>query len=229
MKIISWKAMDRTDRDLLVTFIFSPYLSARSLSHNPGTDKSTIIRFITFLFLMTISIVLINNFLNPLSYLEVMLFAPGIYFFTEVVGAFGQLLFHKRRTFPIHGNPLMSSSLSRFWGHDWNLWVQDWLRDVSQAGTRKRNKKRIIIVFLISGLFHEIMINLPYWLIYKKSYFGTMLAYFFIQAVALWIDKRYVRHWPPLLRRVYLWVAVIIPSPLFINVPLLTFFGLEHG
>lgn len=210
-------------------FIFSPYLSARSLKYHPLKDDSLFLRFIFFFFLTAASIALFTHFLAPLNYLEIILFAPTIYFFTEAIGAFGQLLFFGRSTFPIHRKPIKATSLSHFWGRDWNLWVQDWLRDVSENIAYRQRKLRIVLVFLISGIFHELMVNLPYWLVFRKSYFGTMMAYFLIQAMALWIDKRWMKHQSLIWRRIFMWIMIIIPSPLFINVPLLTFFGLINA
>lgn len=212
---------------LRMRFILSPYLSIRSLSFHPEHDSTVAVKLVTFTFLTAFSVVMANHYLGELSVWEIMLISPTIYFFTETMGAFGQGLFFAYPSFPIHRTPLKATSLSHFWGRDWNLWVQDWLRDVTQAVGRKR-LHRLVAVFLISGIFHELMCNLPYWIMYRKSYFGTMMAYFLIQAMALWIDKKYIKHWPKLLRKVYLWAAVIIPSPLFINVPLLTFLGMRH-
>lgn len=228
MKLASWFSVSANlKQNDGLKFLSSPYLSVRSLKYHPHSSASILIRLITFSLLTAFSVVMARHYLTPLSVFEIMLISPMIYFFTESIGAFGQLLFYSNESFPIHRNPIAAISLSNFWGRDWNLWVQDWLRDVSEGIGRKRNH-RIIIVFLISGLFHELMCNLPYWIVYKKSYFGTMMGYFLIQAVALWIDKKFMRHGPLLFRKIYLWIAVIVPSPLFINVPLLTFFGLTN-
>ncbi len=224
MKLISF--LLSKDKKILGKFLKAPYLSIRSLSYHPLRDKSVVMRFLLFFFLTAFAVVMADQFLVPMNFFDTLLFSPAIYFFTEMVGAFGQILFFKTSTFPIHRKPLHAKSLSHFWGRDWNLWVQDWLRDVSEGLSRRNHNRRIILVFLISGIFHELMVNLPYWILYRQSYFGTMLGYFLIQAMALWIDKRIVKKWGPTLRRIYLWTSVILPSPLFINVPLLKFFGL---
>lgn len=229
MKILSWSLNDPEKRiHQKSRFIFSPYLSLRSLNYHPLITSTVLIKLITFSFLTAFSIVLANHYLGELSLLEIMLISPTIYFFTESMGALGQTLFFSHPSFPIHRSPLKATSLSNFWGRDWNLWVQDWLRDVTLFARRGRRSTRLVAVFLISGIFHEMMCNLPYWIVYRKNYFGTMMAYFLIQAMALWIDKKYIKHWPKIWRRVYLWTVVILPSPLFINVPLLTFLGLIH-
>lgn len=228
MKLASW-LLSPEKKVSLWSFIFSPYLGVRSLNYRQCRDTSALARFINFLFLTLVWVVLFREFLDPLSWAETIFFAPAIYFFTETLGAFGQLLFQNKKTFPIHRKPLQATSLSHFWGRDWNLWVQDWLRDVTQKIGRDKHHKRIVVVFLVSGFFHEIMCNLPYWVMYRKSYFGTMIGYFLIEALLLWIDKKFISHLHPTYRRIYLWLAVVLPSPLFINVPLLRFFGLTHG
>lgn len=228
MKMASW-LFNRERNFSFKDFVFSPYFSVRSLNYRQCRDHSLYIRFLTFSFLTVTFVVLAHEFLNPLSFFEILIFSPAIYFFTEMLGAFGQIIFYKKKTFPIHRKPLTALSLSHFWGRDWNIWIQDWLRDITQTKGSGKHHRRIVLVFFVSGTFHELMCNLPYWLMYRESYFGTMIAYFIIQGVALWIDKKFISHMPPIYRRIYLWAAVVLPSPLFINVPLLTFFGLTHG
>lgn len=228
MKLVSWWLTNKeTRKNKLIPFLTSPYLSVRSLYYHPRTGRP-LLSFFIYSTLLISTIMLAKRYLGNLSGVETMLFSPVIYFLTESAGALGQTLFYFRKTFPIHRFPLKARTLSNFWGRDWNLWVQDWLRDVSTSVRPGNKNKKIIIVFLTSGLFHEIMCNLPYWLYYRKSYFGTMIAYFTIQAIALWIDKKFICHAPSFVRRAYLWIAVVVPSPLFINVPLLRFFGLAH-
>jgi hypothetical protein len=229
MKIISWwMTPGEIKSGNKLRFIFSPYLSFKSFNYKALPGYMGAIRFVIFFLLTMISIKLSNHFIGPVSNFAIIIISPIIYFFTESIGAFGQLIFYSTPTFPIHRSPLLASNLSHFWGKDWNLWVQDWLRDVTQYFARGQRTKRIILVFLISGLFHELMTNLPYWIIYRKSYFGTMMAYFLIQALGLWLDKTYIRSWPGFWRKIYMWMVIIVPSPLFINVPLLTFLGIKH-
>lgn len=225
MKMTSW--LLRTEKKFkLQEFVRAPYLAVRSLNHGHGKDSTVVIKFLLFSTLTAVWIVLFREYFAPVSYWEILLFSPAIYFFTETMGTIGQLLFFYRKNYPIHRHPLKATNLSNFWGRDWNVWVQDWLREVTQSIGGRKHHKRIIIVFFVSGLFHELMCNLPYWLMYGKSYFGTMTAYFLIEGLALWIDKKMISQLHPVCRRIYLWLAVILPSPLFINRPLLTFFGI---
>lgn len=233
MKLMSWALTAPEKKPPLLAFLFlTPYLSVRSEKYeSPLRTYSLISVFLLYFFLMMIFVVVGQQFLSPLNYLEILLVCPAIFFFTEAIGALAQILYSwkQKKIFPIHYRPLASPSLSQFWGRRWNLWVQDWLKDLSQALGRRSRVLRIITTFLISGLFHEVMVNLPYWITTGESYFGTMLLYFLIQAAGLYADKKFMKHRPPILRRIFMWIMVILPSPLFINVPLLTFFGMTNS
>jgi hypothetical protein len=61
-----------------------------------------------------------------------------------------------------------------------------------------------------------------------ESYFGSLLAYFLVQAAGLYGDKKIFHHSSSVMRRIYCWLVVILPSPLFINVPVLRFFGMTE-
>lgn len=233
MKFISWTVTETTQRGPLLSFLFmTPYLSVRSTCYqSPLRPYSILASFLLHSVMMGLFLVMAAEFLSPFSFGDILLISPAIYFLTEAVGAVGQLLFIRNRpaVFPIHHRPLTSPSLSQFWGRRWNLWVQDWLKDISAALGRRPRAIQILMTFLISGFFHEVMINFPYWIVTGKSYFGTMMLYFLIQALGLYGDKKFIKHSHPKIRRVYLWLFVIVPSPLFINQPLLTFFGLTNS
>lgn len=232
MKGISWLATPAARRGSLRSFFSTPYISLRTLRRrrNPRSLSS----FSLLLFwggLLLFTLIIARKLLMPLTFWKILIFSPTIYFLTEAMGALGQFLFSwsKESTHPIHLRPLWSQSLSEFWGRRWNLWVQDWLQDLNRLFYRLSSPKRMIITFAVSGLFHEIMINFPYWLLHGISYFGTMMLYFLIQALALWVDKHVLKRQHIHLRRAFLWFIVVIPSPLFINVPLLTFLGFNDG
>lgn len=232
MKGISWLATPVQRRGSLKRFFSTPYISLRTLRRrNSARSLSLPSHLIYWIFLLVFSLILSRELLLPLNYGKILIFSPTIYFLTEALGAVGQFLFSwsQECTHPIHSRPLWSHSLSEFWGRRWNLWVQDWLKDLNRLFYHLTPSKRIVITFAVSGLFHEIMINFPYWLLYGISYFGTMMLYFLIQALALWIDKHFLKGQHFHIRRAFLWLMIITPSPLFINVPLLTFLGLNDG
>lgn len=231
MKLVSWLATPANYRVPLKELFAHPYLSSRTLEHKAlSPPSSSIKRFCTFGILLFAWLYLSYSFLLPLNYWKTILVAPAIYLLTEVMGATGEIfyLWSKSGKFQIHDFPMTSQSLSHFWGKRWNRWVQDWLKDLNRLFIKITPIQRIVLTFTISGLFHEIMINLPYWIIYRKSYFGTMMAYFLVQAIGIWLDKSYFKRHHSYLRRAFLWIMVVSPSPLFINKPLLTFLGLNH-
>ena len=231
MKLVSWSATPASSRMPLKELFLHPYLSLRTLRHtNLSPPSSSFKRLCIFGTLLICWLYLSYTYLLPLNYWKTLLIAPAVYFLTEAMGATGEVfyLWSRPEKFQIHNFPLTSKSLSHFWGRRWNRWVQDWLKDLSRCFIQSTPLQRIIITFIISGLFHEIMINLPYWIIFKKSYFGTMMAYFLIQAVGIWLDKSYLKRQHSYIRRIFLWIMVVGPSPLFINRPLLTFLGLNH-
>ena len=232
MKLINWTQCRKDLRPGFISFHFgSPLLSAKSFLNHSEKNESFTFLFIRFFisFLFTILIInLIKLIFTPLSNGEIILICPVVYFLTETLSTFAQLLFYSVNC-PrnMHVNPLASTTLGIFWGRRWNIWVQDWLRDFTQP-FRKNLTHKLVMTFLISGLFHEIMVNLPYYVFFKKSYFGNMTLYFFIQGLGLWFEKKWLRCSSPVLRKVYLWMVVALPSPLFINVPLLTFLGIVN-
>lgn len=231
MKLISWWATPAATRLPLKDLFLHPYLSLRTLRHKElSPPASSLKRLCIFGALLISWIYLSYSYLLPLNYWKTLLIAPAVYLLTETMGASGEVFYLWSRSgkFQIHHFPILASSLSHFWGRRWNRWVQDWLKDLNSHFGHSSPLQRIIMTFLISGLFHEIMINLPYWFIFKKSYFGTMMAYFLIQAVGIWLDKSYLKRHHSYLRRLFLWIMVVGPSPLFINKPLLTFLGLNH-
>lgn len=213
-------------------FWLSPYVSQRSLrSTFLFAHKSAWLRFFIFTSLLICTVFLTRRFLLPITFFKTIIIAPMIYFITESLGALAQIIFTPTypKSFPIHHDPLLASSLSHFWGRRWNLWVQDWLKDIGHFFRKKSSLKKGLYIFFVSGIFHEFMINLPYWLYFGKSYFGTMMTYFLIQAIGLGIDKKWLSGSNSLKRRIFLWLTVILPSPLFINFPILTFLGLHDG
>lgn len=226
MKIIS-TVCTRSDLRKTRAFFLSPYLSQRSL-HYTGLDSysSILLTFILSISLTAIFVMIAHTILMPLNFFDVILISPVILFFTEAAGSLGQFLFYPTcpKSFPIHHRPLSSANLAQFWGRHWNLWVQDWLKDISHH-LRGKKRPRFIMIFLASGFFHEVMVNLPYWIVYKKSYFGTMMLYFICQAIGLALEKRFLRNSPPFAKRLFMFLVIFLPSPLFVNVPVLTFLG----
>jgi hypothetical protein len=118
--------------------------------------------------------------------------------------------------FPAHFQyPLLSKSLSEFWGRRWASWVADWFRQM----VFRKQKNQVVgffLVFLISGLWHELLVNVPLLLYFHVNLLGSWILYFAIQALGVVGEKKF-RFQSPLLRRIYLWGVVFIPIPFAIN------------
>lgn len=232
MKIASWLSLPKNQRPSLIKALLgTPALSVSERIHPLKTSPSLmLIKLILSLSFLILIILFARNFLNSQLWFHVILISPVIYLLTESLGSLGQITGKiAGKDLPsIHDHPIKSRSLSDFWGRKWNRWVQDWLRDVTKIYRRQPNKK-LILTFLISGLFHELMVNLPYYIKYKELFFGNMLFYFIIQGTGLFIEKRIGHSLSPLMRRIYLWSFILLPSPLFLNHPLKHFLGLNHG
>jgi hypothetical protein len=81
---------------------------------------------------------------------------------TEWAGATLIILFRRPAGTPlIHDRPWISTSLSEFWGKRWNLWVGAWLAQTARLLSRSTTRQGWG-AFALSGVFHELMFNLPY-------------------------------------------------------------------
>ena len=114
-----------------------------------------------------------------------------------------------------HGaTPLLAKSLSDFWGRRWNLWMSDWFRQVIFYPLQSRPVLALFLVFLTSGVLHELVINIPLYIVTGGKYFGWMTLYFLLQAVGILIERKTRNHG---VRIFLLWFFVFGAAPLMIN------------
>jgi len=160
-------------------------------------------------------------------FIKAWLFSPYIYIFTNLLGISAQCLFLLTREIPsdIHNHPYLSRSISEFWGRRWNLWVSDWLATLSKKASPTNEKRRFLWAFTLSGIFHEVIAALPYYLSTGQNYFGLMTSFFIIQYFAVALDKKVLKSAHPALRASFMWLSIIAPMPLFINPSVTAFFG----
>ena len=129
---------------------------------------------------------------------------------------------------PLFRAPLLSTSLTEFWGKRWNLAssemtslsvfrpIKSWLGR-SAAGTGVATG----IAFLFSGLLHELAISVP-----VQAGFGFPLLYFLLHGIGMLIEAMLDRHKVDILKRpwigrVWTWVWVLLPLPILFHRPFL--------
>jgi hypothetical protein len=90
---------------------------------------------------------------------------------------------------PIIRGAYLSRSVSEFWRR-YNGRVHDWLyRNVFRpSGGRRRPVRGVALVFLVSGLFHEVMFDLA-----TSKITGYQLAFFLLQAPPALASRRFER------------------------------------
>jgi hypothetical protein len=120
------------------------------------------------------------------------------------------------RLWPLpHGPaPPLAKSLSDFWGRRWNMWTSDWFRQIIFRPLQNRPVLALFLVFLTSGILHELVINISLYIVTGRKCFGSITLYFLLQAVGILIERktrnRRARIFP-------VWLFVFGAAPLMIN------------
>ena len=82
---------------------------------------------------------------------------------------------------PIMRSPVSSQSLGEFWGKRWNLGFRDLSHEFifRPAASRTGIAAATMLVFLVSGIIHDLVISLP-----ALAGYGLPTAYFLLQGLA---------------------------------------------
>ena len=93
---------------------------------------------------------------------------------------------------PIMRAPILSSSLSEFWSMRWNLAFRQLCRDYvfRPVLDRMGMSAALLVVFLVSGLIHELVISLP-----ANGGYGLPTAYFMVQGLGILFEHSRVGRW----------------------------------
>lgn len=87
---------------------------------------------------------------------------------------------------PIMARPIVSKTLSEFWGRRWNLGFRQLAHDLifrplhKQIGVGPAS----LLVFLVSGLIHDLVISLP-----ARGGYGLPTAYFVLQGLGVSLER----------------------------------------
>jgi len=119
----------------------------------------------------------------------------------------------------LHDDPILSRSLSEFWGRRWNLSVRDMLYEHCFRPLRARAGPEIAVIgtFGASALLH-------FWLTLAAAgptMAASMASYFLIEGALVLAERAIsVRQWRVTLRRAWTAGCVLLPLPLLLE-PLL--------
>ncbi|HYN14349.1 MAG TPA: MBOAT family protein [Terriglobales bacterium] len=105
----------------------------------------------------------------------------------RVVGLFWQSLGIDAK--PIMSAPLRSTSLSEFWGKRWNLGFRQLSYDLIFRPLHKRWGTGTVgfLVFIVSGLIHDLVISLP-----AGAGYGLPTTYFVLQGLGVALERSVV-------------------------------------
>lgn len=87
---------------------------------------------------------------------------------------------------PIMSKPLQARTLSEFWGKRWNLGFRQLAHDFVFRPLHKRIGVAAagLLVFLVSGLIHDLVISLP-----ARAGYGLPTGYFILQGLGVTLER----------------------------------------
>ena len=87
---------------------------------------------------------------------------------------------------PIMSKPILSKTLSEFWGKRWNLGFRQLAHDYIFRPLHRRIGPAAagFLVFVVSGLIHDLVISLP-----ARGGYGLPTAYFVIQGLGVMMER----------------------------------------
>ncbi len=224
----------RTKKQLLFYFL-SPFysnelwnLSVRHKSYSNILNKNTaqkviLIGSLYFLFCF----LYLKTDLKQYCYSLLAFFL--FYSFTELMSILFGIVYSKFRIIlpKVHNNPFSAKNLSDFWGNRWNIWVSSWLSQIAFKPLKRNPKLAVMTTFVLSGLWHEVIINIPHLILTGEKIFGFVTLYFVIQGIGVLISRQNFFRNRYILSVIYLWIFVILPIPLIMNEAFMNIFVLR--
>jgi alginate O-acetyltransferase complex protein AlgI len=92
---------------------------------------------------------------------------------------------------PIMAKPILSKTLSEFWGKRWNLGFRQLAHDIIFHPLYRRIgvAAASLLVFLASGLIHDLVISLP-----ARGGYGLPTGYFLLQGLGVSLERSSLGH-----------------------------------
>ncbi len=226
MKAISVSRAPESKRRELFSFAFSPLVSIQSWLEAPKvtslllrkTFGAAIKYSLLLLFAYSIFWKLVEVFHPPKLAIPYLAIFPAL-LLGEAIGPWIQLVYSVsgRIVARHHNSPLVSKNIMEFWGTRWNVWLSDWFREEIFRPLRRSPVQAALGVFIFSGVWHELIINLPAKIFFDLSLVGSMMLYFLFQCLGVVIDRNLLKKDQLVSRRILTWVFVAGPAPLILN------------
>jgi hypothetical protein len=115
---------------------------------------------------------------------------------------------------PIMSKPILSKSLSEFWRRRWNLGFRQLAHDLIFRPLHKRTGVAAagMLVFVVSGLIHDLVISMP-----ARGGYGLPTAYFTLQGLGVTLERSGLGRSLRLQRGPIAWIFmfIVIAAPAF--------------
>lgn len=119
---------------------------------------------------------------------------------------------------PLMNAPLLAASVTEFWGRRWNHGFRDLVHGAvfKPAARRFGAKAAMMIVFVVSGVVHELVVTVP-----ARGGYGGPTLYFALQGLAVWLECGCPLR-SQLLWRLRTFAFVLLPLPIAFPAPFVT-------
>ncbi len=136
---------------------------------------------------------------------------------------------------PIMSRPILSKTLSEFWGQRWNLGFRQLAYDLIFRPLHRKTgvAAASLLVFLVSGLVHDLVISLP-----ARGGYGLPTAYFILQGLGVTLERSSLGRRLGLQRGLPAWLFMFVVAaapafwlfhPLFVTRVILPFMHAIHA
>ena len=108
---------------------------------------------------------------------------------------------------PIMSKPILSKTLSEFWGKRWNLGFRQLAHDFIFRPLHRRTGVVAagLLVFAVSGLIHDLVISLP-----ARGGYGLPTAYFILQGLGVRLERSALGRQLRFAKRATGWIFMLI-------------------
>lgn len=136
---------------------------------------------------------------------------------------------------PIMSSPILSKTLSEFWGKRWNLGFRQLAHEFIFKPLQKHTGASVagLLVFVASGLIHDLVISVP-----ARGGYGLPTAYFIVQGLGVMFERstlaRRIGLQKGLLARIFTLVVTAAPAfwlfhPPFVHRVIIPFMRAIHA